>query len=54
MKYIYKNIYIYIVGSYLDLPWPPKAEEGLRVDSDTLRYLKKLSPYAPCESVGQS
>ena len=24
--------------SYLDLPCPLRAEEGLRVDSDTLRY----------------
>ena len=50
---IKKPIFV-LVGSYLDLPWPPRAEEGLRVDSDTLRYLKKLSPYAPRESVGQT
>ena len=26
-------------GSYLDLPWPPRAEEGLRVHSDALRHV---------------
>ena len=34
----------------MDLPWPSRAEEGLRVDLDTLRYLKKMSSYVPkCE-----
>ena len=28
----------------MDLPLPPRAEEGLRVDSDTLRYLKQNEP----------
>ena len=41
-----------IVGSYLDLPWPPRAEEGLRVDSDTLRYLKKIEPLCPSRKCG--
>ena len=38
----------------MELPWPPRAEEGLRVDLDTLRCLKKLSPYAPRKSKGQT
>ena len=47
-----KTTFWVIVGSYLDLPWPPRAEEGLRVDSDTLRYLKKIKPLCPSRKCG--
>ena len=34
----------------MDLPWPPRAEEGLSVvDSDTLRYLKQNEPLCPSQ-----
>ena len=45
-------ILVQLVGSYLDLPWPPRAEEGLRVDLDTLRYLKKIEPLCPSRKCG--
>ena len=44
--------HVNLVGSYMDLPWPPRAEKGLRVDSDTLRYLKKIEPLCPSRKCG--
>ena len=36
----------------MDLPWPSREEEGLRVDSDTLRYLKQYEPLCPSRKCG--
>ena len=37
-----------LVGSYLNLAWPSRAEEGFRMDFDTLMHLEKIE--VPCPS----